>query len=392
METTFAYRQTLTFDADTARCTWRLPASRQWGDAEVFVARGAAAWDANILRPGGGFLVRLYDPSGGPWTGIAVETQFDRRGCTVKALELAALTSTVLVERSVTLDNLTGGTLARRACTNALGGAVRGLIRPGTFAEAAPFLPEYQFSTQPLSDVLGDLCERTGQEWRVNADGTLDWLPAFGRTIDTHVCEGVSIVDVSCETPLDGAAVELVARGSDGHEYLAATNEDAGLWRRQVAESVDTRSPVALGMLARDRLTTQRVVPITYRFKLAKVAASASDSPVVTLGFGIQPFGTSPFGGVGGAPSTVTLGSVREGDTLLIHVPSLGIGSAAVRVVARTIDAQSAWIDVEAVATEGVAGLPQAVITAVATPPVAPPSPVDTAAVIARARRLRGAA
>lgn len=341
----------VTIDADQCSATWALAAGRRFGEASVWVPRDSRAHRADYLDDEGGFLVRLDDAVAGPWTGVADAPRTDARGSTVTARHLAALTADVVVRSAATYRNATAGALAHAACRLALTG--HPLLRPGTFTEAAPAVPECGFAHRSLADLLGDLVEQTGQEWRVSEDGALDWTPPTGRLLEVHLSDGTQVVDATRET--DGAArvAEVIARGPAGAEFAASTGEDCGLWRGQTVVSVGSDHVVRLGAAAWAQLLRRRAVLVTYRLGLLTGGDTSGGGGARTDGWGRQAWGTSPWGGAYLVAATTTIGNVREGDTLLLHLPALHPAgrTAAARVVARTVTAGSPYTALELTAT-----------------------------------------
>lgn len=370
---TNAAGSSVTFDADRASATWTLVPFRQFGEAEVYVPRASPAFAA--VDDAGGQLVRLADPGSGTWTGVSDIPQTTAYGATLRCHHIAAATQDVVVRSAGEYRNVTAGALARVAVTMATAG--HPLLRPGTFTEAAPFVPAFGYGHRALAEVLGDLANLTGQEWRVNEDGTLDWLGQIGRVVTVRLAEGDQLVDVTRQQDGEARLAEVIARGSDGSEFHAVSGEDTGWWRAQAVVDVSSTQAVRLGLEATAALLRNRAVLIQYQGNLL-ASASTSTAASTTLGWGNMAWGNDPWGGLYLVGGTTAIGDVREGDTLTLTLPSLHLDGRTVvaRVVARTVTAGSPWIGLDLL---GLPALPPTALAARAASPVLP-APADSVA------------
>lgn len=308
MLVTLTHTARATADVD-ASVRWQSSASRQTGEAEIVLPRSSPLWDPAYVDEEGGFLVEIVDDQLGSWRGVALTPDFTDTGLRCKALELGALCGHRVVGMNRVFEYCTAGQIARRGFKDALGGlGVLGFAE-GTFAEAAPVIPRYEFRGQTFFQVLKELSERTGQEWELSASGVFSWLPATGSLYGLSLADGSGVVEVSREASVSETATEVIARGSTGQSYTARnTGRDTGYWRRQVPVQVDAASMVRVGVEAEQRLDDLRLPRTTYKGRLHRDHWAIREGDYARL--------VLPRSGVQGETVTVrfTSRSYRDGD------------------------------------------------------------------------------
>lgn len=299
--------------------TWQSPASRQFGEAEIWLPTGHPLLSSAYVSTRGGSLVEISDAALGLWRGVVVSTRREANGLTLECLHLAALFGQRLVSRNRVLVGLTAGAIARAAVQDAMAGLGLMTVIAGSFVEAAPFLSQYQFSGQSLADVLGDLESQTGQEWELTSAGVVNWRCAGGNLYTAHLTDGGDICDVERTTTATERATEVVGRSSDGQQIsrqYAGLDADS-LWQPQHVIDVDSRSIVRVGVAAEGELRRLRTPGVSYRAKLYSQHWS----------------------------------SVREGDTLQLVLPASGLTGecTTARVMSRRYQNGSQYVELDLV-------------------------------------------
>lgn len=255
-------------DVPVTSLVWRTPASRTIGELECYVPRDSTLYDAQLLRDEGGWLVDVEHPTLGHWRGITLPPQIadGRAGATVRAQEIAVLTTLRLVARNRTFRALTAGAIAYAAVKGA-----GGVLTPGTFLEAAPVMASYSFTGQTLASVLGDLMAATGQEWTITPNGVVSWVAGDETPAASLLCQGSALVEVGRDASVSSRATAAVASSPSGRSFTAEAPESAGdLWQLQIPVSVSSENLIALGRAAVSALQAQRSPAVTYRAKLSR--------------------------------------------------------------------------------------------------------------------------
>lgn len=272
MRVKLSYTSSITLDL-FASVKWTAPGAREFGTADFSIPRAHPSLTyaalGSYLRLGGGSLVEIETPSLGLWRGIIATPVWSAAGVQVHAMHITYLLNVRIVARSRVLSNLTAGAIFAAGVNDALNGIGAQVLRPGTFLEAAPVIPSYEFRGQPLAQVGTDLNQATGQEWRISDDGAISWIPPRGTLYERLMCDDGDIVDVVKSVDGTEQAAEFIARDNAGHEYIAvAGNAADSLLRRQQLVSVNTVSAGAAGLAAEAALAGARGTPATYTLRL----------------------------------------------------------------------------------------------------------------------------
>lgn len=276
MRVTLTYTSSITLDLQTS-VTWAMPGSREFGTADIVIPRTHPSFSystlGSYLRPGGGSLVEIDGGSLGFWRGIVTNPVWDAAGVRVHCLHIATLLQLRVVARSRVFTALTAGAIFSAACRDALDGIGAQVLRPGTFLEAAPVIPRYEFRGQTLAEVATDLAGQTGQEWRIADDGSISWVPPRGTLYTQLLCDDGDVVDVVKTVNGQEQASEIIARDSLGREYVArAGNANDSLLLRQQVLSVSSTFAGAAALAAEGALAAQRATPATYTAALKHYA------------------------------------------------------------------------------------------------------------------------
>lgn len=248
---------------------WTATASRTFGELTATIGPSSAFWQHPALLDDGGFLVYLNHPTLGDWIGIADAPDYHRslQQCQLKALEWQAITSNFIIGWGRSFRSLPAGAIAKACCRAALAGKAYASLADSTFAEAAPVV-DLDFSGQYLSDALNDLALRSGQEWQFSPEGQFTWGPPRGKVYTKVIAEGVELVDVSRSANPMSRLSSVIARGSDGREFVARAEIAGGdIWQRAQVVSVSSSNPITLGRAALRTLAANRATTVTYTMR-----------------------------------------------------------------------------------------------------------------------------
>lgn len=270
MLVSLTHTASISLDLEVRSVTWALPIGRKIGSAELFVPVTSAAYSSAYLSDREPFLVELFDKRLGTWAGIATRTAFDRTGVAISVVHLTSWATIRRVNVTRTLKNLTAGAIAYAAVLDAVAGLGRIVLRPGTFVEAAPIIPVYEFRGQYLAEVLGALMDQTGnQEWVCSDAGVISWVPRQGTLLARHLCDDGDVVDGAGASDFTERLAEAMARSSDGRELTVRDGANAAsLWPRQSAVSVDGMTAGMVGAAAAGQLAAGRATGRTITLRL----------------------------------------------------------------------------------------------------------------------------
>jgi hypothetical protein len=352
MRITFTNTETISISTDDVSVTWRAAMTRQFGECTITLRRDSAAFSSRYISDDGGSVVQIHDPVGGTWTGFAnVVTQTDENAV-VQGQHLAALTAHSTVGYGADIQMSTAGALAHECVRRSCGESLSGILFPGTFVEAAPYIDNFGFNGQDLSTALSTLSDTSGQEWEITEDGIINWVPVVGRTIEYYFVDGTIIRNLNRQTDSELQVTEIIARGQTGQEFLARLSPDNTLLRRQEVIQVQTTNQITLGQTALRALQQRSALPNIWRGELSypDSVPVVTDSGGITQGWGDQPWGSS-WGGaiVLGAVTDTALSVIREGDVITVILPYQGFAGDIIvaRVMSRTIIGGYDWIALE---------------------------------------------
>lgn len=395
-------------DIQVETVAWRSAQQRQYGEASLFVPRAHPACDDRYINPLGGFLVEVNGGALGMWRGLAQSVRPSWAGVEISAMCIDWIASRVPVAPRRTFEGMTAGQIVRQAVYDALGVIAKGGLTAGSFVECGPLVPRYEFTGQPLEQVLTDMQEWTGSEWRFADDGEFSFRPPVASLYPRVLCEGGDLTDVQVEAMVDDrlAAAEAVMQG-DGRSFTARAGEVAGDSYAGLRETldVDTDSMAAL-KLAADALLAARRWPmplITARLRPGPRSGqvSLSEADAVARGLGGESAVTPHWAGVregdfvrvaltsGAVPVSVSTG--ESGD----EVPrGLGAGGATsrrsgtlalCRVLSRTYAERDGTLTVELQQMRPYEAATVAAARERVTPSYAPPAVNDVVALLRRA-------
>lgn len=265
----------LTLDLPVQSVRWTLLSTRGFGEASFTIPYGSPALATDdYFDQDGGSLVEIIHPSLGKWQGICARPTMSRAGAQVQALHIAALTDRLPVARNQVFQGMTAGGIAYAAVQSATVGLGRAVFRAGTFVEAAPVIDTYTFTGQSLSSVLGDLAERTGQDWLISDDGAISWVPRRGSLYDRWLCDSGDLADVARTADVTERVVGLIVRDADGREQNLTLEDRAAqnYWQRRDVLNVGTTSSAVAGMQGIQQLTQRRGAAVRFQIKLKRRA------------------------------------------------------------------------------------------------------------------------
>lgn len=328
------------------RIRWASSPLRQFGEAELFIPPGHAAFStAYVDDENGESYVRITHDTLGEWAGVVCVVDAGEGGATVIARDLGWLLSRRNVGQNRTFQALTAGLIVRQAVQDGFAGLAGSYLGHGSYLEAAPVVASYQFRGQSVAAVLGDMQAATGHDWSVTLSqggALVNWLPPLGTLSETHLSEDAHLVGAGVRMDASERIAEATARGTDGTVDTVTDGESAGsgLISGQSSVSVSSTSRAAIWQAARAELAARHWPLTVYRADLRERAATV----VTNTGGPGQSRLPRFLSGSSAPPVTLSLAvgadlwsSVREGTVLLCHLPHAGIAAASpvVRVLSR---------------------------------------------------------
>lgn len=284
MKATLHNTASITVDLDVRRITWATLAGRRFGEALVHVPRGHAAFSSAYIAERGGSRIVIEDKTLGVWEGIAQEPAYTETGIAVRCDHLAKVMSIRPAPLEGTYQCLTAGALVQIAAMHAVAGLGGSVLRIGSITESAPVIESYSFSGQPLSDVIGDLQERTGQEARV-ADGVLSWGAPAGARYSAWLVTGGNLRGATWTPKGESRIAEVIAVGTGTSPGRYRTRDGAAAasaWPR-VSVLRGAGSPAVIAQRAEALLSSYRRTPEEVRGWLAEANWTIREGDVVTV-------------------------------------------------------------------------------------------------------------
>lgn len=247
-------------------------------------------------------------------------------------------------------QNVPAGVLARLALTAGL--AMTSVpIQLGDFAEAAPYVEEYEFTGQSVDQVLQDLMTLTGQEWEITSAGLFNWIARQGRLYEIALTEGYDFCITKRFEPEDDPVGRVVVTDQRGYttDPVVAYEHAADLTARTLATRADTASKGATDQLAQSLLNQGRTVRAAGTIGLYPQGGSIAVTipgpttdgsgvgfPLMGGGFVLMGGGFTLYGGGGGGGSSTTIDmdwptfaapnwQIRPGDVVRIIGMNTGI-------------------------------------------------------------------
>lgn len=154
----------------------RLPALRELPEAEIAIPYGHEADSPEVVAEHGGTVVRIY-AEGAVWLGIGDVPARTDRGIQLRAAHVLAWLDIRAVSSYRRFLGCTAGTIARAALIDGIVGLPGVPLIPYRFCEAPPHVDEYEFRGQSVLQVLVDLMELTGQEFWIDEQLRVSWVP-----------------------------------------------------------------------------------------------------------------------------------------------------------------------------------------------------------------------
>lgn len=302
---------------------WNSTIKREFSSASFFVPRNSPAFSSAYMDENGGFLVKIVHPKLGTWLGIAGVPTIDVKGANVEATEIGILATIRTVGTHRIFTGVTAGTIVAAAVQDATAGLSHAFLKAGTFLEAGPHVPQYEFTGQYLSQVLADMMDITGQEWEINySTGAINWVAPRTTMYQYHLTDDGDIVNASKSGSLNDVVAEVTARGSDGSSR-SEYSPGQGFYLRQETIAVDTKSPIDLAFQAK-AVIDQRKTPVqTYKGMLKEYRE--------------------------GGTTVDHWSNIREGDIVQLVLPYAGItgNSPVVRVLSREFKDGDKYLQLE---------------------------------------------
>lgn len=290
------------------------PALLQAGTATILVPRDSPAYTATHIDERQPFVVKI-DSRLGRWTGIALGKERAPEGYRLECSHIARLLGTKLALQHKVYDGPWMPHLILEDVLRITFGGLDGpRLLPGTRCVANEPLTDYALQGRYVSDIVIDLMQQTGMEWRLR-DEYLELAPPVAPEYAPLLCEGAGVVDVHRRIDHNDQVYTVKSRSEDNELEVAALS-NTGIWSPEIA--LDTELP-------------------DFHSRALEAAHEASERsfPEVPIGCALPDIGT-------------TWATVREGMTLRILAPSMGFTDqlARVRVLTRRYQAGSGLLQI----------------------------------------------
>jgi hypothetical protein len=314
MQVTLTFRERITTELDVQDVTWVTAAAQQVGMAKLRIPRNHPAFRGDYISKDRGSHVRLSDQAIGTWNGLVVRTKFNDESVELTCHDVRTMFAGLPVGR-MSFQLATAGTIVQHAFWQAVAGRPRIGITAGTFVESAPLMAEFNLERQAFGEVVKSMMGVTSQEWEIDANNRFHWVARAGTIRSEPLIQGRDIFGVTWETGALGRVSEVIGVRSDNSEISVLANEmaDGGWWSAQQLVSGsdgDDIETAALRTLERER----------------------HPQPTVDAELAEHLWGT-----------------IREGDTMRLVIPSAGFRgeSPVVRIMSRTWSGSSGRLSVQ---------------------------------------------
>jgi hypothetical protein len=333
------------WDLPVESLTWRAAAARELGDAQVMVPWEHDACSSTYLDEEHAFPVEIDAGDAGAWYGVAESVTTDARGVRLACRENGQVAQGRYAG-DASFDGATGsmtaGAIVRAALQAALGGLGAGVVIPDVIVEGPPAIESYDIDGKTLLQVLADMQQATGCEWRIRHTGNgdyFDWLPPLAPLHDPLLVDGGAVMDVTREVRAAERIWEVIGKDSAGRLIRRRANEvigPAGVAPQRVID-LGTSAETAQGAVAvAAELAAARHAGVTFSARLVDAAAIAV---------------------------------VREGMTVRLHAPhaalAAGMTAPTCRVLGRTLrgDGRAVDLTLQYLRAPATGALEQATIT-----------------------------
>lgn len=215
--------------------TWTATASGRFGSCQFNILRDSAVWNDDVFAQGGGYLVEVFTRFG-IWRGVTdSDPNYTPWGVQVTAESLHAWTSIRHMSQPRLYQSCPAGIVARDAFRQAIIGHDGMPLTLGKFVICPP-LVDIELIDQPLSAVLAELTDLTGQEWYINDDLQVNWVMREGTFRQVAITDdGRLFPDIKIEA---GQAGEVIEIDDSGRRFVAVSGEASRLWPSQESERI----------------------------------------------------------------------------------------------------------------------------------------------------------
>lgn len=265
-----------------ATVVWALPGTREAATLDCVIPRGHSVYRSTAWSEQPGWPIATGDLVLGQWQGIVTDVEVTAEGARIAAVDLAAIVAKLPVSAGRTFDSMPAALLAHLAITDALGSSAGLGVTEGGVAYGGSVIPTYELRGQPLGEVLGDLGERSGQEWRVQ-DGKLAWRGASGIGRPVALVEGGTLTSVSRTVAARESVASVTAVGTNGVAVTARAYGAAARWGNRQTITVAMSDPAGLQLAADARLAQLNEPVVTYTGKLDASLWSYREGDQVTI-------------------------------------------------------------------------------------------------------------
>ncbi|MGD9893964.1 MAG: hypothetical protein AB7U18_21990, partial [Dehalococcoidia bacterium] len=171
------------------------PVLLEAGTATVLVPRDSPAYSPAHIDERRGFPVTI-DSKLGRWPGIALVSERTPEGWLLECSHVARLLGTKLtLERRTYPGPWLAGDILTDVLNITFGGLASPRLLPGVMAIPNGYLTDYDVAGRYVSDVVIDLMDQTGLEWRLRVE-YLDLVPPAAPVYAPLLCVGNRALEV----------------------------------------------------------------------------------------------------------------------------------------------------------------------------------------------------
>lgn len=332
------YQATVPIAEYTRTCA----AEREFGSAKGFIPRDSPVMDTDAIDEDGGTLIKIEHALLPTWYGIMEgRPEQGSEGWGFEATEIGILLKYNDVPAFAMGGPATAGQIVKRAF-DALTDWQRAGIRPGSFVEGPPLIPDYETDGTQFASILTEMSDASGQEWEIveNTDGALDlnWIAPRGAMYEPVLTEGWDLANVRRLPDTSTLVRRVRAVNTDtGFVGEATAPELAGNRLAQTVTITSDQTTIqALETAAQMHLDRHSFKNVRYTFGVrgrwtrSAVDVTVPSNDAASL-YDSARFDIDTFDGGGSTSSTTTIQvfsapawAIRPGDYLRAVCPSAG--------------------------------------------------------------------
>ncbi len=222
-----------------------------------------------------GRWLRWEHPTAGAWGGIVTSVSRDGSAVEIGATGFADLTRGRVVRRSISMQAASPGSTFRRLLSEMAREEPSWLTLVRADEDGAPVAISLA-AGEPFDDVIAQIADQSGTEWRVDADRNVEYAQEVGRDLTSSVClyEGVQVAEHRWVDDYWAVQNQLVGFGAE-------PERERGGGRLEGAVVADAASVARFGPVEGSLTYLDTRSAITIAPRLKRELARTADPPAI---------------------------------------------------------------------------------------------------------------